>query len=158
MGTFAMRRDTVQQVGGLRRWFRMANDVDFQFRLAEVGHVWYEPRVAYCYRLHDDSITHQVTEQSRSFEDRAAQRFAQQRRQFGADDLMKGTPPRRPPDEAAPTGAASEQVQAVMLGRAWREKVDHGKLAAITIGLRACLVRPSNVQTWRSWLALTLRG
>jgi glycosyltransferase involved in cell wall biosynthesis len=158
MGTYAIRRETFNEVGGLRDWFTMANDVDFQFRLAEVGRVWYEPKVNYCYRVHDGSITHQAPTTRRRFEDQAAVQFARQRREQGEDDLMRGCPPAPPDGTTQEVSRASEQVQAVLLGQAWRQRQTRQPFAAVATGLRACLVRPRSIQTWRSWVALTLRG
>jgi len=159
LGTYAIRRWALEQTGGSREWFRTTEDVDLQFRLGELGPVWYEPRRLYCYRLHDKSITHTAAPTRRAFEDWAARHFALQRRQDGADDLMRGRPP-APPDETlldrAPTAAS--QLQSILLGRAWRERASKGRAAAVALGFRACAKRPWDVKAWRSWLALSLRG
>jgi glycosyltransferase involved in cell wall biosynthesis len=156
--TYAMRRDAARAVLPFRDWFNVADDVDFQFRFAEVGRVWYEPRVLYCYRLHNDSLTHRGARDRRSFEDEAAKRFALQRRATGADDLQRGTPPETPREEPGRGVAAAVHLQKLMLGRAWQERQINGRGAAIRTGFRACLMRPASLPTWFSWLVLTLRG
>jgi hypothetical protein len=148
----------VEGVLPFRRWFSMADDVDFQFRLAEAGRVWYEPWVVYGYRLHDASLTHQRAYSQRDFEREMATRFALQRRATGADDLQRGAPPESPCTTQADGSRAAAHLQRIMLGRAWQERATRGRLAAIRTGLRACLLRPANLPTWFSWLVLTLRG
>ncbi|HKI68414.1 MAG TPA: glycosyltransferase family 2 protein, partial [Verrucomicrobiae bacterium] len=57
-GAWLTRAKALKQVGGARTWFETGEDLDLQFRLAACGAVWYDPEIAYIYRLHDRSITH----------------------------------------------------------------------------------------------------
>jgi glycosyltransferase involved in cell wall biosynthesis len=55
----AMLRATVaRRLEGFRRDLVTSEDVEFQLRLGRFGPVWYEPRLSYYYRLHDESIIH----------------------------------------------------------------------------------------------------
>ena len=156
--TYAIRREAAMRTLPFRNWFQVADDVDFQFRLAEVGRVWYEPAVTYCYRVHDNSLTHQRNDARRVFEDESARRFALQRRRQGADDLQKGEPPKPPAGDGENRTGAASQLQKIVLGRAWQECATRGRMAGIKAGLKACWMRPASVVTWANVLVLAVRG
>src|SRR5688572_12974877 len=134
--SYAMRTDVVRRIGGCRTYFTMSEDADLQYRLAEAGRVWYEPRVSYLYRLHDASITHSRRETERQFFQRVALEFQQQRRATGQDDLERGNPPPLPTAGAAaePTRSAYH-IQALLLGDAWSQHRAGRKSRAVWTGL-----------------------
>ena len=155
--SYAMRTDVVRRIGGCRTWFTMSEDADLQYRLAEAGRVWYEPRVSYLYRLHDASITHSRRETERLFFQRVALEFQQQRRATGKDDLERGNPPQVP---ATVDGVAAEptrsayHIQGLLLGDAWSQHRAGQKRRAVWTGLRACLASPTRLAAWKGLAAL----
>ena len=56
--TYAVRSALIRKIDGFREYFELGEDLDYQFRLAEVGRIAYEPNVWYFYRIHSKSITH----------------------------------------------------------------------------------------------------
>lgn len=154
--TFAMRADAVRAVGGFREYFESAEDIDFQFRLAEVGKIRYLPDGEYFYRLHGDSITHHQGGERRRFFEEAARLFCKQRREGRSDDLQRGSPPAPPPGNAMP-GEVHEQIQGMLLGRAWRLHALGHKGQAAWLGWRAVAARPSCLGAWKSCAALLLK-
>src|SRR5262249_38424421 len=56
-GSLMFRRDAYERCGGYRAEFRAAQDVDLQFRLAEVGRVRFVPNLLYAYRIDEQSIS-----------------------------------------------------------------------------------------------------
>jgi glycosyltransferase involved in cell wall biosynthesis len=162
MCAYLFRTQVLRAIGGCREWFVTSEDADLQYRLAEATRVWYDPQPAYLYRLHGSSITHQQASAKRTFFERMAREFQQQRRAAGQDDLQRGTPPAPPAIPHDETGATRgrdprEQVQDLMLGRAWQEHAAGHKGRAIRTGLRAWWKRPGKPSAWRSVLALLFK-
>lgn len=153
---FAMRAEAVRAVGGFRDYFESAEDLDFQFRLAEAGKIRYLPEGSYFYRLHGDSVTHRQGSRRRRFFEETARFFCRQRRAGGSDDLQRGRPPAAPPRSNA-SGEADEQIQGMLLGRAWRLHAQGHKGQAAVLGWRALAARPSCLGAWKSYAALLLR-
>jgi len=56
-GSLMFRREAYERIGGYRPEFRAAQDVDLQFRLAEVGRVHFVPDLLYVYRIDESSIS-----------------------------------------------------------------------------------------------------
>jgi len=154
--TYAVRTDTLRRIGGLRTYFVTAEDIDAQLRLAEACRVWFEPVMCYAYRLHDASITHRETSARRLFFEAVAREFQRQRRQCGQDDLQRGCPP-APPAAASPPMRATEHVQSILSGRAWREHRAGRKWTALRTGLRMCLYQPLRARSWRHLLMLLVK-
>ncbi len=154
---YAIRTQTLRQVGGLRSWFITAEDIDLQLRLAEAGRVWYEPRPCYEYRLHDASITHRQRDPLRLFYEQSARRFAAQRLADGRDDLELGRPPHPPQGKGGSATGAARQAQQLLLGQAWRQHEEGQRGSALRSAWRACLKRPINVIAWRSLAVMCLR-
>jgi glycosyltransferase involved in cell wall biosynthesis len=157
--TWLVRAAAVRRAGMLRTWFVSAEDIDLQLRLGEVCRVWYEPAVAYAYRLHEASVTHTQANDARLFYERTARQFAVQRREAGEDDLQRGSPPTPPGADGktiAPMSAA-DHVQGMLVGQSWREHARGRKLRALLIGLRACLAKPRTLSAWRNVAALALK-
>ena len=154
--TFAIRARALRELGGCRPYFVTAEDLDLQLRLAEVARVWYQARPAYEYRLHGASVTHNQANAQVDFFESMARKFAAQRRETSMDDLQRGCPPAPPPSVGRSLSSAVHQ-QGMLLGQAWREHGQGQKWQAIRTGWRACWARPSDLQTWRSLVALLLR-
>ncbi len=155
--TYLIRASALKEIGGFRRWFTTAEDIDLQFRLAEVGRIHFDPTIAYHYRLHDQSITHQQAASQRAFFESCARSFLLDRQATGQDALARGLPPPVPPDDDAPRQSSSEHLQKILLGSAWGYHGKGEKCRALTTGLRACFHRPSNFSAWKSLLALGIR-
>jgi glycosyltransferase involved in cell wall biosynthesis len=156
MGTYLIRTPLLRRVGGCRAWFRIAEDTDLQLRLGEAARVWFEPRRAYLYRLHDASVTHAEGRDRRAFYDRAALEFQRQRLARGQDDLQAGRPP-PPPQWSSPPSGSAEQAMGHLIGAAWKAHGAGRRGRALATALRACLARPASHRAWRTLGALLLR-
>jgi glycosyltransferase involved in cell wall biosynthesis len=154
--TFAIRSRFIQLINGFREFFVSAEDIDFQLRLAEVCKVFYEPNVAYYYRLHNSSIVHTQTSTKRLFYEETARTFRQQRAQKSEDDLQLGYPPQLPVEFGLPTDAKT-QLQGALIGAAWQLHRDGQKLKAFKTGLSACQIKPENFMAWKSFIMLFLK-
>lgn len=154
--TFMVRMDVVRSLGGFRDYFIGTEDSDFILRLGEVCKVWYEPTLAYLYRLHGESITHTQPSAQRKFLEKMMVEFQKQRLATGADDLMRGNPPPLPV-VAQYAEKTHDQVQHVLLGQAWKQHAAGQRWTAIKTGLRAVMSRPAALHAWKSWIALLLK-
>lgn len=151
--TWAVRMELMRGIGGFRRYFITAEDIDAQFRLAERSRVFYEARLAYHYRLHDTSTTHTQPNARRIFFDKIAREFQSQRLSGRRDDLERGCAA-SVPSEDSPAHDASSNTQLLLIGASW-EKHRHGQKAeALRLGWQACRLRPANFAAWRSLGAL----
>ena len=155
--TFLIRMEHVRRLEGFRSYFVGTEDADFQLRLGEVCRVWWEPRPAYVYRLHGESITHTQPSAERKFLERMAQEFQKQRRETGRDDLQRGTPPPVPQGLKADARQTNKQIQSILLGEAWRAHHAGRRLRAISTGFRACLASPVELGAWKSLAALAVK-
>ncbi len=155
--TWMCRTAVIRALGGCRDYFTCGEDIDLMLRHAPAHRVWYEPRTWYRYRLHEGTTTHSMPSNQRVFLEQKAREFARQRQQTGADDLMRGAAPPVPEGGNCKPSLAAEQVQGVLLGRAWKEHRSGKKREALSTGVRACLTRPANFKAWRSLLVLALR-
>lgn len=155
--TFMVRMEIVRKLGGFRDYFIGTEDSDFILRLGEVCKIWYEPTLAYLYRLHGESITHTQPSAQRKFLEKTMVEFQKQRLATGADDLMRGNPPALPTHLANDAEKTHDQVQHVLLGQAWKQHAAGQRLSAIKTGLRAVMSRPRNLGAWKSWLALVVK-
>lgn len=156
--TFAVRADIIRALGGFRTYFYTAEDIDFQFRLAEACKVWYQPGVYYHYRLHSDSITHRISSKEREFFHFIACQFQKQRLTQGLDDIQRGCAPSSPSIHYAQPFTASQHVQSLLLGRAWQEHQHGERLQALATGVRAVLTEPKNRSAWHSLIALAIKS
>ena len=155
---YLFRTPILRLIGGCREWFVTSEDRDLQDRLAEATRIWFEPRPAYLYRLHDQSITHTQKLGLRSFYEEAAKRFQIQRREVGSDDLQKGNPPPAvATGNAAAPQSARRQIQDILLGHAWQQHAAGLKSEAVATGWRACLAKPARISAWKSFVALLLK-
>ncbi|WP_416675820.1 glycosyltransferase family 2 protein [Egbenema bharatensis] len=155
--TYAIRAESLRQLGGFRPYFTTAEDIDLQLRLGEQFRIWYLPINCYQYRIHRHSITHTQSTTRREFFDFIAQEFQQQRRTIGEDDLQRGCPPPPPEDNIKAAFSAASHIQTFLLGRAWSE-FEAGQLRqAWRSGVRAALAAPRNPIAWRNLLVLNLK-
>ena len=154
--TFLVRLDVMREIGGAREFFKTGEDIDLQLRLGETCRVWYQPVRRYMYRLHMDSVTHQVGNSLTAYYDCAARRVQMQRLGGELDDLQKNQPPEPHivPAEQAPL---AQQIQGILLGTAWQQHRRGHKLRSILTGLRAGWRVPNDMSIWRSVAALVLK-
>lgn len=152
-----IRMETVRAIGGMREWFFSGQDLDMQCRLAEVGKVWHVPRSVLAYVLHDASVTHTLSGQRRLFYQHAATAFARQRRETGADDLMRGTPPEYVAQNGGTQAAtrAAEHIANQLTGEGWRRLHAGQRLSGIACLFRAARFDPASPGRWRT-LAVAL--
>lgn len=152
--SYAVRRNSIEKIGGFRSYFETAEDIDFQLRIANHARVMYLPQTTYLYRLHADSITHTQSSAKRMFFENTAREFQHQRTLDGQDDLMRGSPPEVPAVSDAKSGSAVKQVVGMLLGSAWRAHQSGNKRAAVVLGVRALMLMPLQPAVWRSVAAL----
>ena len=155
--TYAIRLSSIAKAGGFREYFETAEDLDFQLRLGEAGRIGYVPENWYFYRLHATSATHMQRSVEREFFERISYDMQKQRRAFGQDDLQKGCPPAKPASVSSAVGDVNEEIQGMLLGKAWREHRTGNKARALKTGLRALTANPLNFSTWKSVFALILK-
>ncbi len=157
IGAFLVRKSAYAELGGFRPYFVTAEDIDLQFRLGELARVWYEPKLAYRHRLHDESITYSKGSEVRFYFETSAKRFQEQRRQSGKDDLQQDNPPLPPVVLVSQPGKSVEQVQGMLINLAWREHVAGQKCKAMIAGWRAVWSNPRKLSAWRNLAYLTLK-
>lgn len=158
--TWLTRTDVLRRSGGARGWFRTAEDLDLQFRLAELGAVIHIPRIAYVYRLHDTSIVHSTAMASRAFFDRHATLFCAQRRETGSDALQRGEDLPSPPTV---TGTVSGRVSSAVhqgvghaVASAWSDALKGRRRLGLRRLLRLLPEAPMNPDLWRNILKIFL--
>lgn len=153
--TSLLHTEVVKRLGGFRPWFITAEDIDLQLRLSEVGRIWYEPTNCYFYRLHDQSITHQVDSTRRVFFDESARNFQRQRQATGVDDLQRNCPPALPRPSAPPM-SARQQNWDLLMHQSW-VNWSKSRTAALKTGLQCCRLAPMRWRSWRNLAALALK-
>lgn len=154
---YLFRTDLLRKLGGCRTFFVTAEDVDLQLRLSEITKIWYDPRPAYLYRLHDASITHSQKSTERAFFEKCAREFQQQRLTRGQDDLQRGNPPTPPTNDASAPVSSRRQIQRILLGQAWAAHNAGAKCEAIKLGMRAWKACPLSPAAWRNLAALIVK-
>jgi glycosyltransferase involved in cell wall biosynthesis len=155
--TFAIRAQAIRAIGGFRSYFRTAEDIDLQLRLADRSNIWYEPALFYCYRLHAHSIIHTQSSVEREFFEATAREFAHQRQQGRLDELQQGIPPQLPQGNSHRRTTSREHIQGLLLYRAWKEHELGQRWQAFRTGLRSVVVRPTEISAWRNVLALAIK-
>lgn len=157
--TWLTRSSAIKKAGGARVWFKTAEDVDLQFRLAAIGQVWYVPKIAYRYRLHDASLTHSKAAGAKlRFFHEQATRFARQRQTTGTDDLIAGQPPIFTGSQADRAIPASLQIAGQLEGSAWNALENGQPATAIGQMVRAIRYEPLQMRRWRGIIILILRA
>ncbi|MDO8989442.1 MAG: glycosyltransferase family A protein [Sideroxyarcus sp.] len=155
--SYALRKAALQNFGGFRTYFETSCDIDFQLRFGEVAKVMYLPSSFYLYRLHDASMTHTQGNVRRTFFEDTARQFQLQRKATGQDELQRGCPPMPPVVLSDKSGTATQQIQGMLIGAAWREKGAGNTFKAIGVGCRALMHSPFDLRVWRSFLALLVK-
>lgn len=154
---YAVRTDVLQAMGGSREYFNNYEDIDFLLRLGEFCRVWYLPNVHYFYRLNSTSMTHTRKQAEQDFFHEVAFEFQRQRLCRGKDDLELHHPPEVPKFENGFINKALNQTQEVLLGSAWSYHQRGQKRQSFVVGLRALLIRPTNITAWKSLVALLIK-
>jgi glycosyltransferase involved in cell wall biosynthesis len=154
---YVYRTAIIRQIGGCRTYFVTAEDADLQYRLGETTRVWYEPRPTYLYRLHDASITHVQHAGERAFFELMARKFQDQRLRTGRDDLQLGQAPKPPEIDQHFITSSRNQIQSILLGKAWDAHDAGRKVAAVLLGLRAAMIKPLRWGAWKSVAALAVK-
>ncbi len=151
------RTDVVRKLGGCRPYFVVGEDIDLMLRFAPHHRVWYQPKVWYRYRVHEGTAVHSVADIRRRFLEDQARLFLTQRLETGMDDVQRGTAQPVPQTSDTRLFFARDQILQVLLGRAWSEHRRGQKLKAVKTGLRAVLMKPTSLATWRNVAALALK-
>lgn len=148
--TYAVRSAIHKKVGGARPFFVTAEDVDLQLRIGEHCCVRYSPEIAYRYRIHEYSITHQVRADLQEYFEKQARVFQGQRYESGLDDLDRGSPPTVPETPAnAGRGTAARHFQGLLVSQMWLAFHKRRSGEAQRNGLRAIQYRPWPWSIWR---------
>jgi glycosyltransferase involved in cell wall biosynthesis len=158
IGTFAIRAEALRAAGGSREYFDCFEDFDFQLRVGETCRVWFEPKIEYIYRLHQNSSTHSTSNAKKEFYNSVAFEFQRQRQTQGTDDLQRGCPPVLPEGnyKSSPWDAAGH-VQQMLLASAWSDHEAGDKQQALVKGVRSVMALPMRLEAWRSLVALALK-
>jgi len=155
--TYAIRSPLARKVGQFREFFEAGYDIDFQLRAGEVGRIAYVPENYYFYRLHASSITHSQATATRKFFEQTAYEMQRQRQATGSDDLQRGRPPAKPASNNSPAHSATDHIQQLLIGQAWREHSNGKKALAFRTGVRALLANPLSGYVWKSVAALLVK-
>ncbi|MEM1445458.1 MAG: glycosyltransferase family 2 protein [Planctomycetota bacterium] len=159
-GTFLIRREVVEDLGGARDYFAGTEDVDLQLRIGTVGRVWFEPETAYVYRLHHASSTHTQASPVREFLTEQARKFARQRAEGREDDLARGVAEAPPDDDATtPEGKpmdVGEQIQGMLIGESWRAVAAGKRGESLRQGCAAVKARPAHPAGYVNLLKLLI--
>jgi glycosyltransferase involved in cell wall biosynthesis len=156
--TWLLRTSAILTSGGCRTWFATAEDLDIQFRLAQQGKIWHEPKVSYFYRLHDNSITHTQNTKIKEFYETCSKTFAVQRAEHGTDDLENGTPPPLPTVSSNHVTTSSQQITSQLVGSAWNLHRNGEKWAGIKQMLKAIMIKPFNLSLWKGLVAIIAKS
>lgn len=158
--TFATAAHLLHALGGFRPFFRSAEDVDLQFRLSETCRVWFHPGNVYFYRLHDASVTHQLSSSDKKFYEACARWLQRQRVNGGLDELQLNCPSRLltdPVESALPRQSAAHHVQALLLMKAWQQHREGRRIQSILTGVQAGLTQMTRLHAWKSVAALMVK-
>lgn len=158
--TFATAAHLLHELGGFRPFFRSAEDVDLQLRLGEICRVWFHPRNLYFYRLHDASVTHQLSRSDKTFYEACARWLQRQRVGGELDELQLNCPSKLltdPVEATLPRQSAAHHVQGLLLMKAWRQHAEGRRIHSILTGVQAGLTQPKHLQAWKSIAALMVK-
>lgn len=151
------RSDAFRAVGGCRTYFKVGEDIDVMLRFPPKHRVWYEPKVWYRYRLHEGSTVHTIADNRRAFLEAQAKLFLKQRLATGTDDLEQGKAAPLPEVGNSRLFYAGDQIQSILIGRAWSEHRAGKKKQAIRTGWRAVKERPRKLSAWKTLLMLMVK-
>lgn len=155
--TFATRTSVLRQLGGFRNYFKTSEDIDMQFRIAEVCRVWYQSGTNYFWRIHNSSITHSQPNFERIFYENRAREFQLQRIQEGEDDLTKGIFILPEMDGENKFFSADQHLCQLLIGQAWQEYSLGNFKNSWRLGFKGLMYAPLNINVWRSFLGLLLK-
>lgn len=155
--TFAVRAGVLRGTGGMRSFFQTGEDIDLQLRIGGACRVWYSPEIAYFYRLHDTSITHQRHQRENQFFEDLAREFQRQRETRGADDLSRGKAPQVPDFGAADRGSAREHLQGMHIGATWAAAAEGDPRKALSHAWLAAWASPGSLAGWRNLLVAVIK-
>ena len=155
--TWLTRKEVINRVGGARRWFETGEDIDLQFRLAEEGSVWFQPKNNYFYRLHDASTVHTQANARREFFEEHCTIFALQRRARGSDDLNRGKSPKPPTEPCATAHSARAHAIGLFIGQIWLAFDRGDTLDALRHVGRALREFPNSLIIWRTVFVMLLK-
>ncbi|MEO6789053.1 MAG: glycosyltransferase family 2 protein [Chthoniobacteraceae bacterium] len=155
---FAWRKGLFKDTPMFRDYFETAEDLDFQMRLGESCRVKFCPGVAYFYRLHDTSTTHTQATTRRLFFENVAYEFQMQRRQGRGDALERGDPPVPPDGQRSAPSKAADQIQGILIGRAWAELEAGHPARAVATAVRSVAISPFSIEGWSSFAKVLLRA
>ena len=156
LGTYLVRKNVLDDLGGYREYFVTAEDIDMQLRLAEKGLIGYIPENMYFYRIHNDSITHVQSSNKREFYEGIARDFLKQRLKVGQDDLQRGEAPAPPAVDNKPKDS-SIQILGYLIGESWRLHGEKKKHAALLVAIRACTKKPFYWQAWKNIIMILIK-
>ena len=139
-----MRRDALVAVGGYRKEFQWAEDLDLFLRLAERGRLANLPDVLLQYRQHPDSVNRTRREEQVKVIT-AVVHEAHKRRGISLDSAWTFTPP--------PVLPKDKQLR----NWAWKALAEGKKSIARKYALAAWQTSPLNVESWRA-LICAMRG
>ena len=157
LGTYLVRRDAISGLF-FRDWFKSAEDIDFQYRLADRGRVYFMKGSYYEWRIHSSSITHKQKSVVREFFSESARQFRQQRSERGNDDLEIGSPPAIPDATGSKPNTAIEHSVSLLVGSAWDSHRRGKKGASLKSMLRAIALRPLRPALWIGLTAIIVKS
>lgn len=141
-----------------REWFKSAEDIDFQCRIARKGKVFFLTGCYYEWRLQDNSITHQQKNEIREFFAASARRFAIQRVENNYDDLELGSPPSLPKTDNNGRNSANQHIVSLLVSSAWDQNQKGNKWVGIKKMLAAIRIHPANPSLWRGLVTIIVRS
>lgn len=139
-----------------RNWFKTSSDLDFQFRMAEIGRIWFVPGTTFYYRLHATSNTHSQANNIREFYEATARAFILQRKEKGTDDLAEGNPPPIPESDNVQHNSEIH-LSNIFMGNAWRLRREGKYFKAIASGFKSLKRDPLNLGIIKSVILLMIK-
>lgn len=158
LGTFLVRREILLSIEGAREYFVSSQDLDMQYRIADVGRVVMLPDVVYGYRLRAASISHSSANARRNFYREQSRLFARQRSEHGQDDLEKNiAKPFQDDGELSQTSMdIYQRASGMMEAEAWwllRQR-EHRK--AVEKAFSSLRFYPTKARKWIAFLKIAL--
>lgn len=155
--TFLIKTDVLKSIGGCRTFFKTAEDIDLQLRLAEKGRIYFMNQCFYKYRLHGLSITHSRPKSENVFYNQFARECYQQRIQFGSDPLQRKENVTIDAGSSTVTYSAESHLITHIISEAWfwhRNKSKFKSLKSIFIGFR---IKPVSFALWKNFILILLK-
>lgn len=122
LSAFVFRKKDLLSVGLARPFFKMSEDRDFLFRLAEQRHVLYSPVAVTELRIRSSSLSRTTKESVKRWYDERAIEFRDQRAETGADDLMRDKAPELPTNlPELPQENSNAFENRLIVNAAWKE-------------------------------------